>query len=62
VEQSIIRAGHEKIMIHELTFGDQLQTETDYVFRGIGDEHPVFGKRDLKVRLLSVSIYTSTLI
>lgn len=59
VEQSIIRDGHEEIMIHELTFGGQVQTGIDYIFRGIGDEHPDFGKRDLKVRLLSVSVHTS---
>lgn len=56
VEQSIIRDGHEEILIHELTFGGQVQTGIDYIFRGIGDEHPDFGKRDLKVRLLSVSV------
>jgi hypothetical protein len=42
-------------MIHELTFGGQIQTDIEYIFRGIGDEHPLFGKRDLKVRLLYVS-------
>lgn len=56
VEQSIIQRGKEEIIIHELTFGGQVQTGVDYTFRGIGDEHPKFGKRDLKVRLLSVSI------
>lgn len=61
VEQSIIRDGHEEILIHELTFGGQIQTGIDYIFRGIGDEHPDFGKRDLKVRLLSVSVPISTL-
>lgn len=55
VEQSVIQNGHEKIMIHELTFGGPIQTDIEYIFRGIGDEHPVFGKRDLKVRLLYVS-------
>ncbi|KUL82765.1 hypothetical protein ZTR_10894 [Talaromyces verruculosus] len=55
VEQSMIRDGHEEILIHELTFGGQVQTGIDYIFRGIGDEHPDFGKRDLKVRLLSVN-------
>ncbi|KAF3392078.1 hypothetical protein DPV78_010595 [Talaromyces pinophilus] len=55
VEQSMIRDGQEEILIHELTFGGQVQTGIDYIFRGIGDEHPDFGKRDLKVRLLSVN-------
>jgi hypothetical protein len=59
VEQSMIRDGQEEILIHELTFGGQVQTGIDYIFRGIGDEHPDFGKRDLKVRLLSVSVHIS---
>uniref|UniRef100_A0A093UUR0 GTPase Der n=1 Tax=Talaromyces marneffei PM1 TaxID=1077442 RepID=A0A093UUR0_TALMA len=55
VEQSIKRGGHEKIIIHELAFGGQIQTDVDYVFRGIGDEHPEFGKRDLRVRIRCVN-------
>lgn len=59
MEQSIIQDGQEKIVIHELTFGGHVQPDIEYIFRGIGDEHPEFGKRDLKVRLLCVSIYPS---
>lgn len=59
MEQSIKRGGHEKIIIHELAFGGQIQTDVDYVFRGIGDEHPEFGKRDLRVRIRCVSLQCS---
>lgn len=57
VEQSIIQDGKEKLIVHELNFRGLVQTGIEYMFRGLGDEHPEFGKGDLRVRFLSVSIY-----
>lgn len=56
VEQLIIQDGKEKMIVHELQFRGLVQTGIDYMFRGIGDDHPEYGKRDLKVRFLSVSV------
>lgn len=59
VGQSVLHRGNggkEDIIVHELKFGERLQTEIDYVFPDFGDEDSIFGKRALKLRIRSVSL------
>lgn len=43
VEQLIIQDGKENMIVHQLQFRSLVQTGIDYMFRGIGDEHPEYG-------------------
>jgi hypothetical protein len=56
VEQRVYEGVHEKVLIHELLFGGQIQVGIEYLFPGCGDEDPRLGKRDLRLKFQSVSI------
>lgn len=55
VEQRIYEGMHDKIVVHELSFGGRIQVDKEYVFRACGDEDRILGKRDLRLRIVSVS-------
>jgi hypothetical protein len=55
VEQRVFRCGQEKIIIHELKLTGKVQVEKEYLFRGCGDEDLNLGKRDLRLKIQTVS-------
>lgn len=55
VEQRVYEGRHDKIIVHELAFGGRIQVDKEYVFRACGDEDRILGKRDLRLRIVSVS-------
>ncbi|KAE8381822.1 hypothetical protein BDV26DRAFT_254715 [Aspergillus bertholletiae] len=55
VEQMVYRSGQEQIVLHELGFGGRIQVGVEYVFRGCGDEHLTWGKRDLLLQVQSLN-------
>ena len=55
VEQRVYEGRHDKIIVHELVFGGRIQVDKEYVFRACGDEDRILGKRDLRLRIVSVS-------
>ncbi|PLB49741.1 hypothetical protein P170DRAFT_409317 [Aspergillus steynii IBT 23096] len=61
VEQSVRRAGRERIMIYELQFGGKVIPDREYIFPDCGDEDPhrYPGQRDLllSVRSLQQDIF-----
>ncbi|EED21401.1 conserved hypothetical protein [Talaromyces stipitatus ATCC 10500] len=60
VEQSFIDpgTGKENLIVHELALGSNVDTDYDYVFKDCVDEHPVFGKRSLRVRIKALNEMT----
>ncbi|KGO42027.1 hypothetical protein PEXP_054350 [Penicillium expansum] len=54
VEQRIYEGMHDKIVVHELSFGGRIQVDKEYVFRACGDEDRILGKRDLRLRIVSL--------
>jgi uncharacterized protein YjhX (UPF0386 family) len=55
VEQRVYEGRRDRIIVHELAFGGRIQVDKEYVFRACGDEDIVLGKRDLRLRIVSVS-------
>lgn len=55
VEQHVYEGRNDKIIVHELAFGGRIQVDKEYVFRACGDEDRILGKRDLRLRIVSVS-------
>lgn len=47
--------GQEKIVVHELKFKGKVQVEKEYLFKGCGDEDLNLGKRDLRLKIQTVS-------
>lgn len=45
----------DNIIVHELAFGGRIQLDKEYVFPACGDEDRILGKRDLTLRIVSVS-------
>ncbi|KAJ5161427.1 hypothetical protein N7492_006819 [Penicillium capsulatum] len=54
VEQRVYEGMHDTIIVHELAFGGRIQIDKEYLFPGCGDEDPILGKRDLKLRIVSL--------
>ncbi|KAJ5218449.1 uncharacterized protein N7498_000548 [Penicillium cinerascens] len=54
VEQRVYEGRHDKIIVHELAFGDRIQVDKEYVFCACGDEDRILGKRDLRLRIVSL--------
>ncbi|KAJ5628175.1 hypothetical protein N7490_010403 [Penicillium lividum] len=54
VEQRVYEGRHDKIIVHELAFGGRIQVDKEYVFRACGDEDRIWGKRDLRLRIVSL--------
>ncbi|CEJ61826.1 hypothetical protein PMG11_10343 [Penicillium brasilianum] len=54
VEQHVYEGRHDKIIVHELGFGGRIQVDKEYVFRACGDEDRILGKRDLRLRIVSL--------
>ncbi|KAJ5126156.1 hypothetical protein N7448_005468 [Penicillium atrosanguineum] len=54
VEQRVYEGRHDKTIVHELAFGGRIQVDKEYVFRACGDEDRILGKRDLRLRIVSL--------
>lgn len=61
VEQRVYEGRHDKIIVHELALGSRIQVDKEYMFRACGDEDRILGKRDLRLRIVSVSCILSYL-
>lgn len=54
VEQHVYEGTHDKVIVHELAFGGRIHVDKEYVFRACGDADRNLGKRDLRLRIVSV--------
>ena len=61
VEQRVYEGKDEKPIVRELGFGGRIHVDKEYVFAACGDEDRVLGKRDLRLRIVSVSYLLITI-
>lgn len=61
MEQRVYEGKDEKLIVHELGFGGRIHVDKEYVFAACGDEDRVLGKRDLRLRIVSVSYLLITI-
>lgn len=55
VEQRVYEGVIDKTIVHELAFGGRIKLDKEYEFLACGDEDRILGKRDLMLRIVSVS-------